>query len=376
MEIQRLYIQKLLEAKPGKVQLLLGPRRAGKTVILKEFLKRSPLEPLLLNGDDLDNHTLLEPRSVKNYERLLKPIDGLVIDEAQHIPDIGMKLKLMVDEFPEKYFIVSGSSPFDLLNQSGEPLTGRKWDYPVFPPLQAELSATENYAQTQTLLEERMLYGHYPEVLTTEDIEQKKKYLTTLRDESLFKDLLMLEGLKYNRKLYDLLRLLAFQVGSEVSLGELSKKLGWHKNTISRYLNLLQQTFVIFELKGYSGNLRKEVVKSSKYYFLDNGILNAVLGNYKLPAQRNDRGGLWENYFLAERFKFNKVFDPNREMYFWRTYDQQEIDLVETTESYMQAFKIKWNHEKEVKAPKGFQRAYPEADFQLVNPKNYMDWIS
>ncbi len=331
---------------------------------------------MVLNGDDTDVHTLLEPRSVKNYQRLLNNVDGLIIDEAQHIPDIGMKLKLMVDEMPAKYFFVSGSSPFDLLNQSGEPLTGRKWDYPVFPPLQMELSLTENFQETIASLDERMVYGHYPEVLTTESPEEKRKYLTTLRDEYLFKDLLMVEGLRYSRKLFDLLRLLAFQVGSEVSLGELSKKLGWHKNTISRYLMLLQQTFVIFELKGYSNNLRKEVVKSSKYYFLDNGILNAMIRNYQLPNQRPDRGALWENYFMAERFKYRKVMGSEREMYFWRTYDKQEVDLVETEENRLYAFEMKWNPNKEVSAPKGFQRAYPEAEFNVVTPKNYLDWIT
>lgn len=376
MELKRFYTSELLKARPGKVHLLLGPRRAGKTVILKNFKEKSPLNLLVLNGDDTDVHGLLEPRSIKNYQRLLTPVEGIIIDEAQHIPDIGMKLKLMVDELPEKYFFVSGSSPFDLLNQAGEPLTGRKWDYPVFPPLQMELSMTESYPDTVALLDERLVYGHYPEVLVTPQVEEKRKYLTALRDEYLFKDLLMVEGLRYSRKLYDLLRLLAFQVGAEVSLGELSKKLGWHKNTISRYLSLLQQTFVIFELKGYSNNLRKEVVKSSKYYFLDNGVLNSVLGNYQPPALRADRGALWENYFMAERFKYHKVKGTGREMYFWRTYDQQEIDLIETEEDQLYALEIKWNADRAVKIPGAFKKAYPTAEFNVVNPKNYLDWLT
>ncbi len=374
--MDRHFTQELLDAEAGKVHILLGPRRAGKTFILKDFFKKTKRNLLMLNGDDLDSHALLEPRTIKRYERLLSNTDGLILDEAQHVPDIGMKLKLMVDEFPDKYFFASGSSPLDLNQNSGEPLTGRRWVYSVFPPALFELSQTENLLELEGKLPERLLFGHYPEVLTTKSDAKKKQYLTAIRDEYLLKDLLILDGLKYSRQLYDLLRLLAFQIGGEVSLNELSKKLGWHKKTVADYIHLLQQVFVIFELSGFSRNLRKEIVKSSKYYFLDNGILNALLNNYQPMELRPNRGFFWENYVLAERFKFHKMKKTGREMHFWRTYDKQEIDLIETADDGIFAYEVKWNPERKVKTPAAFSKAYPDATFEIIHPKNYLEWLT
>ena len=369
-------LQAKIEAKliPGKAILLFGPRRVGKTVLIEEILKKFNGRTLILNGEDANTLALLSERSISNYRNLLNNIDLLVIDEAQAIPDIGKVLKLIVDEVAGIRVIGSGSSSFDLLNKTGEPLTGRSYSFNLLPISQSELSITENRLQTRQNLEARLIYGSFPEVITMADNNQRKEYLLDLVSAYLLKDLLSLEGLRNANKLRDLLTLLAYQVGNEVSLTELGSQLGLSKNTIEKYLDLLIKVFVIHRLGGYSKNLKKEISKSSKWYFYDNGIRNALIGNFNPLSIRQDTGLLWENYLVAERLKKKAYKSELTYFYFWRTYDGQEIDFIEANADMLKAFEMKWKYKK-FKIPAAWKGAYPEASFDIVNPENYLNWI-
>lgn len=356
-----------------KVSLLLGPRRVGKTELLKQLAAYPGFKTLQLNGEDADVAQLLDNRSESNYRRILEGYQLLMIDEAQYIADIGRKAKLMIDSIQPLHIILTGSSAFDLV-QHGEPLVGRTLTYMLFPMAQLELKATENLLQTNQALEEKLIYGCYPELLTTQGLLAKQRYLNELVNTYLLKDLLAFEDIRQSQKITDLLKLLAFQVGSEVSLDELGRQLGISKNTVERYLDLLTKVFIIYQRRGFSRNLRKEVVKSSKWYFFDNGVRNALISQYQPLALRQDRGALWENYLMAERIKFQAYHQQITDSYFWRTYDQQEIDLVEESAGNLSAFEIKWKEQK-TKAPAAFAKAYPDAAFNQIHPGNYLEWI-
>jgi len=358
----------------GKAVLLFGPRRVGKTMLIGEILRKFPERKLVMNGEDSTTLALLSDRSIANYSNLLNNIDLLVIDEAQSIPDIGKILKLIVDEIPGIKVIASGSSSFDLLNKTGEPLTGRSYSFRLFPISQTELSLTENRLETMRNLETRLVYGSYPEVINMSDNILRKEYLTELVNAYLFKDLLSLDGIRNAGKLRDLLALLAYQIGNEVSLTELGSQLGLSKNTVEKYLDLLSKVFIIHRMGGYSSNLRKEITKNAKWYFYDNGIRNSLTGNFNPLSIRQDVGQLWENYIIAERMKQKHYRSELTGFYFWRTYDGQEIDLVETNADSVNAFEFKWK-EKKVKVPGGWQKAYPQAEFTVIHPENYLNWI-
>lgn len=369
-------LQQKIEARltAGKAILLFGSRRVGKTVLIGEILKNYSGRKLVLNGEDSTTLVLLADRSIANYRNLLNNIDLLVIDEAQNIPEIGKILKLIVDEIPEIRVIASGSSSFDLLNKTGEPLTGRSYSFLLFPVSQGELSITENKLETLQNLETRLVYGSFPEVISSTDNSLRKEYLTDLVSAYLFKDLLSLEGIRNAGRLRDLLRLLAYQTGNEVALTELGSQLGLSKNTVEKYLDLLSKVFIIHRLGGYSSNLRKEITKNSKWYFYDNGIRNALIGNFNPLSIRQDTGQLWENYLISERIKKKHYRSELTGFYFWRTYDGQEIDLIETDAGFVRSFEIKWK-EKKVKVPAAWQKTYPEAEFTVINPENYLNWI-
>ena len=356
-----------------KVTILLGARRVGKTELLQKITDQRPKGILQLNGEDADTIALLDNRSVSNYSRLLEGCELLIIDEAQYIPDIGRKAKLMIDNIKPLHIILTGSSAYDLV-QEGEPLTGRTITFQLYPLAQLELKNSENLLQTKQRLEERLLYGTYPEVLTTELNEGKRSYLNELVNTYLLKDLLVFEDIRQSVKIIDLLKLLAFQVGSEVSYDELGRQLSLSKNTVERYLDLLTKVFIIYQRRGFSRNLRKEIVKSSKWYFFDNGVRNALIGQFQPLALRQDTGMLWENYLMAERIKFNAYNQQQVSAYFWRTYDQQEIDLVEENDGVLKAIECKWQESK-VKIPTAFARAYPNASFEIINRNNYLPWI-
>jgi predicted AAA+ superfamily ATPase len=346
----------------------------GKTLLLEKLKNDFNGRVLFLNGEDDDAAKLIETKSSSNYKRLLSGIDLLIIDEAQVVPDIGKKLKLIVDTVKGIKIIATGSSAFDILNLSGEPLTGRSFELYVYPMAQLELSKTENSLQTKQNLEERLIFGSYPEVITLKNLKEKSEYLNNIKNSYLLKDILVLDGIRSSSKMFDLLRLLAYQVGQEVSYNELGTQLGISKNTVEKYIDLLTKVFVIIKLSGYSNNLRKEITKSHKFYFADNGIRNALIGDYDLLAIRKDIGQLWENYFITERIKFMSYSGKKCNYYFWRTYDQQEIDLIEVENKTLRAFEIKWK-QKSVKAPVYFSKSYPKASFEVISPDNYLDFI-
>ena len=283
MEIIRIQQSELLKSlKPQKVTLLLGARRVGKSVLIEALLANYKRPYLYLNGEDEDTHQLLAQRTVSNYTRVLKGNDLLVIDEAQGIPDIGKKLKLMVDSFKGLKVLVTGSSSFDILNMSGEPLTGRSNTVYLYPIWQGELK--ENALQIKQNMEDRLIYGSYPELWHLKTADDKKRYLSDLVNSYLLKDILILDGLRNASIVYSLLKMIAYQIGKEVSYNELGTALGISKNTVEKYLNLLTKVFVLHKVSAYSNNLRKEISKSQRWYFIDNGIRNAVIGDFEPMA--------------------------------------------------------------------------------------------
>lgn len=373
--IERILQDRIAERiEPNKVVLIFGARRVGKTVLMRQLIDDFAGKTMFLNGEDYDTLALLEERSIANYKHLLDGIDLLAIDEAQNIPEIGSKLKLIVDEIKGVRVIASGSSSFDLLNKSGEPLVGRSTHFYLTPFSQKEIAITENALETRQNLESRLIYGSYPEVVVSDNFERKTDYLRDIVGAYLLKDILSIDGIKNSGKMKELLRLIAFQLGCEVSYDELGKQLGMSKNTVEKYLDLLSKVFVIYRLGAYSRNLRKEVTKAGKWYFYDNGIRNAIIGNFNPLSIRQDVGVLWENYLISERIKANNNNRLGKEFYFWRTYDKQEIDLIEEGSGSLNAFEIKWGN-KNPEAPGAFKDAYPNAIYEVINRENYLKYL-
>jgi hypothetical protein len=370
-------IQSLFEKnlRPNKVLMLIGPRRVGKTSFIRNYLKAfKPEEILSLNGEDVLDAALIQERSVANYSRLLEGKKLLVIDEAQHIPNIGMILKLIVDAIEGIRVIASGSSAFDLHQQAGEPLVGRMNTLNLFPLGQLEFAKVEDYKTTLEKREERLIFGGYPELGQYSEWKDKESYLYQLMNDYLLKDILKVDGVKNSHKLYSLLRLIAFQIGREVSLEELGRQLGMSKNTVERYLDMLSKVFVVYRISGFNKNLRKEIVKNNRWYFYDNGVRNALIQNFNKLNLRADVGELWENYLAVERIKFQNYTQLHCTNYFWRTYDQQELDWVETEGETIRSYEFKYNLNKPPKPPRGWSNAYPEASFEVIHSGNYLEW--
>lgn len=377
MQLYRKLLDQLITEGPPtqKVWLLIGPRRVGKTQLVKAFLEQTTYKHLLLNGESAEAQDLLQPNAIAHYHRLLDGIELLVVDEAQAVPEIGKRLKLIIDEVPGIRIIATGSSPLSLRHDTGEPLTGRQHTRYLFPIWQGELQTHENLLQTRQNLPERLVLGSYPELFNLTSRAAKEEYLQELVGSYLLKDILQLAEIRNPVQLRKLLQLLAYQVGAEVSRNELGNSLQLDANTVQRYLDLLEQVFIIHRIGGYSGNLRKEVTKSAKYYFYDNGIRNALISDYRLLPQRQDTGALWENYCVAERLKclhYNRI---RHQTYFWRTYDRQEIDWVETAPNHLAGYECKYNPQSKVKTPVAWAKAYPKATFQVVHPDNYLGFI-
>lgn len=361
--------------KKNKVFVLYGPRRCGKTTLIQHFVEECDEWPLFVTGEDI---TIREPLSSQSIEQLKQFVGNyklLIIDEAQKIANIGLNLKLIVDHIPDITVIATGSASFDLANQVGEPLTGRKYTFRLFPLAQLELQSVEHHAQTVARLEERLRYGSYPEVVTMTGNKEQEQYLRELVSAYLYKDVFEVEGLRHSDKLLRLLQLLAFQIGQEVSLSELGRQLEMSKHTVERYLDLLEKSFVIFHISGLSRNLRKEISKSARYYFYDVGVRNALVGNFNVLSLRNDVGMLWENYCVVERIKRQEYIGPPARNYFWRTYTQQEIDWVEERGGKLYGYEIKWNTQKFPQAPTAWRTAYPDASYAVITPKNYQPFI-
>ena len=370
--IETTLIERLI---PNKVNLIFGTRRVGKTFLLKKILSNIGFKTLSLQGEDADTQRLLAERSIANYQRVLKNIELLVIDEAQAIPEIGKILKLIIDNIEGIRVIVTGSSAFDLANLSGEPLTGRAFFHELYPISQQELMEQENALQTSQNLEDRLIYGGYPELWNLPFGVTKAEYLKELLNTYLLKDIIAFEGIRNSSKIRDLLRLIAFQIGKEVSLDELSKQLQVSRNTVEKYLDLCSKVFVLKKIEAFSGNLRKEISKSSRWYFWDLGVRNALINDFRPLALRNDKGELWENYLISERLKYLKYNKSLAETYFWRTYDQQEIDWLEHENGQISAYEFKWK-EANIKIPKAFSTTYPEATFSVINQDNYLTFIT
>ena len=373
--IKRLLQDKIAtKIEPNKAILIFGARRVGKTVLIRQVVKDFAGKTMILNGEDYDTLALLAERSAANYRHLLDGVDLLAIDEAQNIPDIGLKMKLIVDEVKGIRVIVSGSSSFDLLNKAGEPLVGRSTQFHLTPFSQKEIAQSETVLDTRQNLELRLIYGSYPEVVTMASSEHKADYLKDIVNAYLLKDILAIDGLKNSGKMKELLRLIAFQLGNEVSYDELGKQLGMSKVTVEKYLDLLSKVFVVYRLGAYARNLRKEVTKAGKWYFYDNGIRNAILGNFNPLSIRQDIGALWENYLISERIKANNNEGLGKELYFWRTYDRQEIDLIEESLNSLVALEFKWGNKK-ARLPNAFKEAYPNVEFDVVNKDNYLNYL-
>ncbi len=359
---------------PGKAVLIFGARRVGKTVLMRQIVSGYQGKVLMLNGEDYDTLALLENRSIANYRHLFEGVGLLAIDEAQNIPQIGSILKLIVDEIPDMCVLASGSSSFDLLNKTGEPLVGRGTQFLLTPFSYREITQKETPIETHQNLAERLIYGSYPEVVAIESYERKIDYLRDIVGAYLLKDILAIDGIKSAGKMRDLLRLIAFQVGNEVSYEELGKQLGMSKTTVEKYLGLLEKVFVIYRLGAFARNQRKEVTKAGKWYFYDNGIRNAIIGAFSPLPVRQDVGALWENYLISERRKVALNEGLYKDFYFWRTYDQQEVDLIEEDARQLTALEFKWGNKKVVE-PAAFRRSYPMAKFYVVNRDNYNEFI-
>ncbi|MFN5422578.1 MAG: ATP-binding protein [bacterium] len=358
----------------NKVILVFGTRRVGKTYLINKVSEKYTGQKLMLNAEDFDVQEMLSKRTIANYNRMIGNAKLLIVDEAQSIPDIGSILKLMIDTQPELTIIATGSSSLDLVNKTGEPLTGRQYTFNLFPISQLELGTDP--LSVKSNFDERMILGSYPEIFQLNSMKEKEDYLKELIRSYLLKDILSFAGIKHSNKLIDLLRLIAFQVGSVVSYNELSTKLGINKITVEHYLDLLQKVFIIFKLPSYSTNLRNEVAKGVKWYFYDNGIRNAIINDFRILTLRNDVGALWENYIISERIKRNAYKGEDRQMYFWRNYLQKEIDLIEIHHGTLDAYEIKYGLESRIKIPLAFHTAYPDASFTLINRDTYLDFIT
>lgn len=365
-------LKKLLQ--PNKAVIIYGARRVGKTTLIQKYLSEVKEKYLILDGEDIFVQNELKINSIEHLKKVVGSNKLLVIDEAQKIENIGTSIKLIVDHIPKIKVIVSGSSSFDLANNFGEPLTGRKYSLKIFPLSQLELSQIENPIETISKLEERLLYGSYPEVVLLDTYQKKENYLREIVNSYLLKDILQYEGIRNSDKILKILQLIALQIGQTVSYTEIGTAVGMSKNTVESYLDLLEKVFVIYKQNGFSKNLRKEITKNPRYYFWDLGIRNTLINNYSPISLRNDAGFLWQNYIINERNKINEYNGNFVNQFFWRTYDKQELDLIEVKNDEIKAFEIKMNSEK-LKIPAAFKNGYPDSEVFLINKKNYLDFI-
>lgn len=360
---------------PEKVMVIYGPRRCGKTTLINKFLETTSEKFLLASGDDITVREYLSSQSIAKLKGFVGTNSLLVIDEAQRIRHIGMNLKLIVDHIKGIKVIVTGSYSLDLAKDIGEPLIGRKYTLRLFPLSQVEISCVEQRFETEANLEGRLIYGSYPEVVLATDNHLKERYLKEIVSSYLYKDILELEGMRHPEKIVRLLQLLAFQIGREVSFNELGGQLGMSKNTVERYLELLEKVFVIFKLSGFSRNLRKEISKNARYYFYDTGIRNALINNFNTLSMRDDVGMLWENYIIMERIKKQEYLGLSANNYFWRTYNQQEIDFVEERGGNLYGYEIKWKKGR-TKPSKAWLEGYKNASYEVINRDNYFEFIT
>lgn len=358
----------------GKAIILLGARQVGKTTLLRQVIQTAQAEVQYLNCDEPQVVEALTNRNLRELVLLVGKAKYIVIDEAQKVNNIGLTLKLIVDNIPDVQVIATGSSAFELRNRLNEPLTGRKFEYQMYPISTNEIYQSSGYVDVKRLLETRLIYGSYPEVLS--NLDNAQSLLLSLSDSYLYKDILTMDSMRKPDVLNKLLQALAFQIGSEVSYNELAQTIGTDSKTVEKYIDLLEKCFIIFRLNGLSRNLRNELKKAKKIYFCDNGVRNAVIQQFAPVALRNDMGQLWENFFISERIKRNHYLGHHCNIYFWRTTSQQEIDYIEESDGQMSAFEMKWNPKKAtVKLPGAFLKAYSVKQTAVVTTENYLDWL-
>jgi len=369
-ELEQIVVNKLYQK---KAIVVVGPRQVGKTTLLNMIAKSSHKEILFLNCDEPDVRKKLDLPSSTQLKAFIGNAELILIDEAQRVKDIGITLKLLIDNFPEKQVVVTGSSALELSNSINEPLTGRKFEYKMFPFSFQELVNVNGLTLENRLLEHRMIYGMYPDVVNNQGSE--REILTNIVSSYLYKDIFEFQDIRKPEIIEKLLQALALQIGSEVSFHEISKLLGIDSATVQRYINLLEKSYILFHLRSFSRNVRNELKKSTKVYFYDNGVRNALISNYNQLAIRNDVGALWENFLISERFKRNNYSMNYANFYFWRTTQQQEIDYIEERDGQLFCYELKWNAKKKASLSTTFSSNYPNASFKIINPENYMDFI-
>ena len=360
---------------PGRAWVLYGPRRAGKTCLIEILLKGFSGKIFKGVGEDTIVRDLLESDSVTRIQDYFGGYDLVFIDEAQKIDQVGQGLKLLVDHCKNTRVIATGSSSFMLAQKLGEPLTGRKRTSILFPLSILELRKAWGGAELLKHLEGLLIFGMYPDVVCAESVQARKRALLEIRNAYLLKDVLELDSIRNSKALSQLLTLLAFQIGNEVSMTELGQQVGMNKKTVERYLDILEKAFVIKRMNGFSRNLRKEISKSPRFYFYDNGVRNAVINNFAPLELRNDVGQLWENFMVMERLKFDEYTERWASTYFWRTYDQQEIDYIEEKDGVLSAYEFKWS-QTQSKTPTAWAKGYSEASFETIHRGNFLPFVS
>jgi len=375
MKIPRIYNNLEPFLLPNKALIIYGPRRVGKTTLLSDFLAKTGFHYRFDSGDNLKIQHILSSQDFDQIREYAQGYELIAIDEAQMIPSIGQGLKILVDQVAGIRVIATGSSSFELSGQVGEPLTGRKQTLTLYPVAQKELTLLFNRQELRERLPDFLVYGAYPEILQTSSRKDKERILEELVHSYLLKDILALEQVKGSKTLLDLLRLLAFQIGGEVSMAELASSIGRDAKTVSRYLDLFEKSFIIYNVRGFSRNLRKEITKKSKYYFYDIGIRNALIANFNNLEMRNDVGVLWENFLFIERMKKLSYEALIANRYFWRTWDQYEVDYVEEREGALFGYEFKWS-KKEKQKNKEWLATYPNASLETVSPANYFDFVT
>ncbi len=373
MKIQRLLLSQLNDALiPGKVIVLYGPRQVGKTTLVKDLLAATSLRSKFINADELIYREALASQSRQTLGEVLGDAELLVIDEAQRVPEIGLNLKILIDSYPHATILATGSASFDLANKISEPLTGRKLTFTLYPISYPELKLSLGALEARAQLERWLVWGSYPAIVTTDNPTFRERLLGELVGSYLYRDILELEGVRRPEKIVDLLRLLAFQIGQEISIAEIATSLALNRQTVERYLDLLEKVFVVFRVGGFSRNLRKEVTKNPRYYFFDNGVRNSLIQNFNPLGLRNDVGQLWENYLLIERRKANQIAGRAVNAYFWRTYDQKEIDSIEEYDGKIHGYEFKWQSGDIRRATRTeFLDAYPDLELTTVRQGNF-----
>ena len=355
-----------------KAVILLGARQVGKTTLLRSLFEESS-DVLWLNGDESNTRLLLTSRSVEQLRVIIGKRNIIVIDEAQRVPDVGVVLKLIIDNIPQVKVVATGSSSLDLANRTSEPLTGRKRQFTLFPLSFPEMAGHHGLLSETNLLPHRLIYGYYPDIVTSPG--EERHLLQELTDSYLYKDISTFDRIKKSEQLTRLLRALAFQTGSQVSYTELGQLCGLDNKTVDKYISVLEQTFVIFKLGSYSRNLWNELKASRKIYFTDNGVRNALIADFRPIELRDDVGKLWENFLVSERLKRNKYAGSYANPWFWRTQAQQEIDYIEEQDGYLLAYEFKWNPSAKTKQPKAFQTAYPDSSFAVISRDNFAEFL-